>query len=186
MRMDQYRVEISTDSINRMFDNLNFENKDARKAVRAGLAHSGRIIRNEARSNLKNIVNSRSGRKLNSKNLVQFVKATVYKNSTGVRVDALPDKRSQTNRRLARQGLANKSFIVQFFEYGTAERKTKSHKRWGQGRRGIKRRGKGGYRGRIKEYKFFDKAVQLKQREAEKALQRNIINQINRIAKGKQ
>lgn len=176
-------IEVDNRKVLKLMDDLSFTKAETKRALKGGLRDSAKIIQKQARINLKNVRNEASGMTLKANNLLQFVRITVYKNAQGARVDVMDDKRKSTNKRLAKKGMDNKSFILKFFALGTDGRFTKSHTRTGYGRKGIRRKGKGGYRGRIGESQFFKMAVDSKKNEAERTLQTSIENQINKIVK---
>lgn len=176
-------IEVDKTKINRLMDELSFTKAEAKRALKGGLRESAKVIQKQARINLKSVRNQASGTTLKAQNLVQFVRIAVYKSGTGARIDIMDDKRKSTNQRLAKKGKDNKSFILKFFATGTDARFTKSHKKTGYGRRGVKRSGRGGYRGVIGKSNFFKLAVDAKQKEAEKMLSNSIIEQINKIVK---
>lgn len=179
---DNVQVIVDTDKINRMIDELRMSDRETRQAVRRGISQAAGLIQKQAKNNLSTVTNS-DGTSLDSKNLKQFVRLTVYKDTQGARVDILDDKRGSTNRRLAKKGLENKSFVLKFFELGAVDRYRKSRKiiRIG-GRKNYTRTGKGGYTGTIVASHFFTQAVSSKQGEAERVLESFIINNIQRVA----
>lgn len=181
--MNDGRVIVDVQRINLLFNSLKMSNKEAKAAVKGGLRKSAQVIQKQARMNLRGVRNEATGKTLSSKNLLQFVRITVYKQAQGARVDVMDDKRKSTNARLARKGMDNKSFILKFFAMGTEDRYTKSHQRWGHGRKGIKRSGRGGFRGRIGNSQFFRMAVDAKQKQAEAMLEDSIVEYINKIVK---
>lgn len=174
---------VDSRKINALFNELSFNKGEAKQALKGGLRKSAQIIQKQARLNLQSVRNRASGTTLNSKNLMQFVKITVYRNAKGVRIDIMDDKRASTNKRLQKSGIENKSFILKFFALGTDARYTKSHKRTGYSRRTAKRIGRGGYRGIIGESQFFRLAVEAKKEDAENMLEKAIIEQIKRVVK---
>lgn len=165
--MDEFRVIVDTDKINRLLNDLRMTDKEARQAVRRGLSQSVSLIRKKAQSNLSQ-VGSRT------KNLNKFIRVGLYKKSDGANITILPDRRRKTETRLAKKGLYNKSFLLRFFESGTDERNV-TH------RRGRKMK-KTANRGYIKASKFFSNAVSSKKAEAEKTLEEFIVKNIQKVA----
>lgn len=176
------KIVVDTAKINALMEDLSLKKGEAKSAFKKGLRQSAQIIQRQARMNLRSVVNQASGTTLNSKNLVQFIRIMVYRNAQGARVDIMDDKRKSTNLRLEKKGLENKSFILKFFALGTQDRYTKSHSKSGYGRN-TKRKGRGGYRGRIGTSQFFRRAVDSKKTEAESMLEKSIIEQINKVVK---
>ena len=181
--MNNGKIEVDTGRINELFNALKMTNKEAKAAIKGGLRRSAQVIQRQARMNLKGVTNEATGKPLNARTLLPYVRVTVYKSAQGARVDVMDDKRKSTNIRLSRKGKENKSFILKFFATGTEPRYTKSHIRTGIGRDNIKRKGKGGYRGRIGNSKFFKMAVEAKKVEAEKMLEDAIVDYISKIIK---
>lgn len=91
--------------------------------------------------------------------LAKEINIAVYRNASGARIDLL-DKRKPNS----------KQFVLKFFEGGTKERATK----------------KGANRGIINATHFFKNAVESKKGEAEKALEKNILDSIAKAVNKKQ
>lgn len=180
--MSDGRVEVDVKRVNGLLNGLKMTNKEAKAAIKGGLRKSMQIVQKQARTNLKGVKNEATGQTLDSKHLLQFVRLIVYKDAQGASVNVMDDKRKSTNTRLQKKGMENKSFTLKFFAAGTDERYTKSHTRTGQGRKGIRRKGKGGYRGRIGKSGFLKKAYDLKKREAERTLEEAIMKHIIKVA----
>lgn len=156
-----YRVTVDTERINKMLTESN--DKDAKKAIKAALRKSAGIIRKQAQQNIASAIPAtktpghRKGQSF--KPLKNEINIAVYKNASGARVDLL-DKRKKGSR----------AYLLKFFELGTTERATK--KRYN--------------RGNINASYFFKSAVEAKKGEAEKSLEQNIIDSINKVASKKQ
>lgn len=154
------QVKVDSDRINAFFNDLNLNNNERKKAVKAALRKSASIIRKQTQSNLVAVVpnaNHKSIKKgVEYKPLKNEVHLAVYRNASGVRVDLL-DKRRKGSR----------AYMLKFFENGTKER-TKGHNR-----------------GSIKATNFFNNAVNSKKAEAEKSLEQNIIDMIKKAASKK-
>lgn len=179
--MSSGRVEVDVNRINGLLNGLKMTNKEAKAAIKGGLRKSMQIVQRQARTNLKGVKNEATGKTLDSKHLLQFVRLIVYKNAQGASVNVLDDKRKSTNARLQKKGMGNKSFTLKFFAKGTDDRYTKSKKRWGFGRKGIFRKGKGGFRGRIGDSGFLSRAYEQKGKEAERMLEEEIVKYINKV-----
>lgn len=108
-----YRVIVDARQVNVLLSELNVNNKDAKKAIKAALRKSAGIIRKEAQ---KNWVASVPG----GKDLKKEINLAVYRNASGARVDLL-DRRKK----------GSKQFILKFFDSGTKERATKKKKNRG-------------------------------------------------------
>lgn len=174
--MNNEYVHVDMRRFNGMVNALKTSNSEVKKIFRTGLRKGARIIQKQAQLNMKSVVNHATGKPLKTQHLTRFVRVSVYKDAKGARVDILPDKRKSTKRKLDEFGIENRSYIVRFFATGTKDRYTKSYRRYGQGRRGITRKGKGGYRGYIRYTGFFMQAYFTKRAEAEKVLRETIIH----------
>ena len=179
--MSSGRVEVDVNRINGLFNGLKMTNKEAKAAIKGGLRKSMQVVQKQARTNLKGVKNEATGKTLDSKHLLQFVRIIVYKNAQGASVNVLDDKRKSTNARLQKKGMENKSFTLKFFAKGTEDRYTKSKVRMGFGRKGIRRKGKGGFRGKIGNSGFLRRAYEQKGKEAERILEEEIVKYINKV-----
>lgn len=179
--MSSVRVEVDVKRINGLLNGLKMTNKEAKAAIKGGLRKSMQVVQKQARMNLRSVKNEAGGGTLQSKHLLQFVRLIVYKNAQGASVNVLDDKRKSTNARLEKKGMANKSFTLKFFAKGTKDRYTKSKKRWGIGWKGIFRKGKGGYRGKIGDSGFLRRAYEQKGKDAERILEDEIVKFITRV-----
>lgn len=151
-----YRVTVDVDKINRLLTQLN--DSEAKKAIKSALRKSALIIRKGAQQNLASLLPGASEPVIKNgithKPLKNDINIAVYRNASGARIDLL-DKRKKGSR----------SYVLRFIELGTGERATK----------------KGANRGNMKAYNFFGDAVTAKKAEAEKALEQNIIDAINKV-----
>ena len=179
--MNEGKVEVDVKRINALLNGLKMTNKEAKRAIKGGLRKSMQVVQRQARMNIRGVKNEASGRTLDSRNLLQFVRLIVYKNAQGASVNVMDDKRKSTNARLQKRGMDNKSFTLKFFAKGTDDRYTKSHTRSGQGRKGIRRSGRGGFRGRIGNSGFLSRAYAAKRQEAERMLEDSIVEYINKV-----
>lgn len=179
--MNDGRIEVDVKRINALLNGLKMTNKEAKRAIKGGLRKSMQVVQRQARMNLRGVKNEATGKTLDSRNLLQFVRLIVYKDAQGASVNVMDDKRRSTNARLEKKGMANKSFTLKFFAAGTQDRYTKSHNRSGRGRKGIKRSGRGGFRGKIGNSGFLSSAYDAKKREAEKMLEDSIVEYINKV-----
>lgn len=179
--MNDGRIEVDVTRINALLNGLKMTNKEAKQAIKGGLRKSMQVVQRQARMNLRSVKNEATGKTLDSRNLLQFVRLIVYKSAQGASVNVMDDKRKSTNARLEKKGMANKSFTLKFFAAGTQDRYTKSHNRSGRGRKGIKRNGRGGFRGKIGNSGFLSRAYDAKKREAEKMLEDSIVEYINKV-----
>ena len=179
--MNNSQVVVDVQRINALLNGLKMSNKEAKRAIKGGLRKSMQVVQRQARINLRGVKNEATGKTLDSRNLLQFVRLIVYKNAQGASVNVMDDKRKSTNARLEKKGMANKSFTLKFFSAGTNDRYTKSHTRSGFGRKGIKRSGRGGFRGRIGYSGFLARAYESKKREAEQMLEDSIVEYINKV-----
>nr|DAK61238.1 MAG TPA: hypothetical protein [Caudoviricetes sp.] len=157
------QVKVDSDKINTFFNRLDLNNNERKKAIKAALRKSVLIIRKQAQTNLVNKIPATKtkgvGRNGESyKPLKNEINIAVYKNASGARVDMI-DKRKKGSR----------AFLLRFFNQGAAGRATK----------------KGYNRGSIEANFFFQDAVIAKKTEAEKSLEQNIIDMIQKAASKK-
>lgn len=161
-----YAVQVTVDSskINALFNELNLENKDRKKAIKAALRKSASIIRKQAQNNLVSAVpatQTKGERKVKGvvkvfKPLKDEIHLKVFRDANGARVD-LYDGRKKDSR----------AFLLKFFNSGTKER-TKGHNR-----------------GSINATNFFTNAVSSKRDEAANTLEQNITDMIKKVASKK-
>lgn len=104
-----YRVEVDTKKINELLTALN--DREAKKAIKAGLRKSAGIIRKQAQGNLVSAVPGAKSSRTGRKPLKNEINIAVYRNASGARVDLL-DKRRKGSR----------AYMLKFFEGGTKER----------------------------------------------------------------
>ena len=147
--MNNTQLQVDASSVYRMFDELNQKNR--KRVKRAALSESSRILINETKYNLRQIMTkngrlSTKSKKRTGKTLEQGIKRKYDKNAEGVTIHIKGD------------------FRLKWFELGTAIRRTKGHKKHGIGKE-VTRTGKGGNRGLIKAYFFFRKAKEAKEKE---------------------
>lgn len=154
------KVIVDSNRINSFFNNLDLNNDERKKAIKAALRKSVLIIRKQAQMNLVSVVpasktkgTGRNGETY--KPLKNEINIAVYKNASGARVDMI-DRRKKGSR----------AFLLKFFNQGTTERATK----------------RGFNRGIIKASSFFQNAITAKKTEAEKSLEQNIIDMIKKAA----
>ncbi|WP_455671694.1 hypothetical protein [Phocaeicola sp.] len=156
------QVKVDSDKVNAFFNALDLNNKERKKAIKAALRKSVLIIRKQAQTNLISAIPSAKTKGEHNgkvfKPLKNEINITVYKNASGARVDMI-DRRKNGSR----------AYILRFFNQGTEERATK----------------KGHNRGSIKATNFFANAVAAKKTEAEKSLEKNIIEMIQKAANKK-
>lgn len=100
-----YRVEVDVKRVNELLSRLN--DKEAKKAIKAGIRKSALIIRKQAQSNWVSACPD-------GERLAKEINIAVYRNSSGARIDLL-DKRKK----------GSKQFVLKFFDSGTQERATK-------------------------------------------------------------
>lgn len=177
--MSNARITVDNARVKALLDELSLTNKETRTAFRGGIRKAAALIQKQARQNLDGVINEASGTRLSSKNLKRWVRLTVYKSSSGARVDVMGKPRKKN---ITADDRDYKEFIIRFFAIGTKPRYTKSHTRSGHGEN-IKRTGRGGYRGRIGNSQFFAKAVDSKQKAAEQSLEQSIVDHINKVVK---
>ena len=151
-----HRVSVDVEQVNRLLTQLN--DKDAKKAIKSAIRKSALIIRKEAQnrlvSSIPNASKSVSKKGTTYKPLKNDINLAVYRDAGGARIDLL-NKRKKGAR----------SYVLRFIEFGTVERATK----------------KGANRGTMKAYNFFGDAINAKKKEAEDALQQNILDSINKV-----
>lgn len=157
------QVKVDSEQINKFFNDLNLNNNERKKAIKAALRKSVLIIRKQAQANLVSAVpaaktkgTGRNGEAF--KPLKNEINIAVYKNASGARVDMIDRRRK-----------GSRAFLLKFFNQGTAERATK----------------RGYNRGIIEASSFFQNAVTAKKTEAEKSLEQNIIDMIKKAASKK-
>lgn len=171
--MDGLRLTVDVARLNEQLNAHRMTTPEARRAIRNGLAAAGRIIRNQARANLK-VVNGKHGL-INYAPLLRFVKLKVYKDNRGVRIDIFGGSTRRQRQSMQKKGIKDLGFVVKFFELGTDYRFNKRRK----GKLLKTKR----FTGEIKASGFFSKAVKSKGQEAQDKLQEFIEKQIQRIAK---
>lgn len=178
--MDGLRLTVDVARLNEQLNAHRMTTPEARRAIRNGLAAAGRIIRNQARANLK-VVNGKHGL-INYAPLLRFVKLKVYKNGTGVRIDILGGSTRRQRASLEKKGIKDIGFVLKFFDLGTKLRYNNQRKRKVLANKRLKKKR---YTGRIEESRFFQNAVKSKGQEAQNKLQGFIEKQIERIARRK-
>ncbi|WP_291600916.1 hypothetical protein [Bacteroides sp.] len=151
-----HRVSVDVEQVNRLLTQLN--DKDAKKAIKSAIRKSALIIRKEAQNRLVSLIpnasKSVSKKGTTYKPLKNDINLAVYRDAGGARIDLL-NKRKKGAR----------AYVLRFIELGTVERATK----------------KGANRGTMKAYNFFSDAINAKKKEAENALQQNILDSINKV-----
>ncbi|OKZ14431.1 hypothetical protein [Bacteroides stercorirosoris] len=151
-----HRVSVDVEQVNRLLTQLN--DKDAKKAIKSAIRKSALIIRKEAQNRLVSLIpnanKSVTKKGTTYKPLKNDINLAVYRDAGGARIDLL-NKRKKGAR----------AYVLRFIELGTVERATK----------------KGANRGTMKAYNFFSDAVNAKKKEAEDALQQNILDSINKV-----
>ena len=151
-----HRVSVDVEQVNRLLTQLN--DKDAKIAIKSAIRKSALIIRKEAQnrlvSSIPNASKSVSKKGTTYKPLKNDINLAVYRDAGGARIDLL-NKRKKGAR----------AYVLRFIELGTVERATK----------------KGANRGTMKAYNFFSDAINAKKKEAEDALQQNILDSINKV-----
>lgn len=157
---DTIRIVVDSKRINSFFNNLDLNNDERKKAIKAALRKSVLIIRKQAQANLVSIIPAAKTKGIGRngetfKPLKNEINIAVYKNASGARVDMI-DRRKKRSR----------AFLLKFFNQGTTERATK----------------RGYNRGIINASNFFQNAVNSKKAEAEKSLEQNIIDMIKKAA----
>lgn len=170
-------VEVDARGVLRLISDLNLTEAETRKAFRGGYLKAANIIQKQAKTNLKE-VQTKSGT-LKADELTRYVRKGIYLSGRGAYITALPSTRKQA-RRLAKKGIADKSFILRFFEGGTEERWAETKRRKGVVKGVIKTKN---YRGRIDASHFFARAVMQRQKEAEGLVCKIIVERINQIVR---
>ena len=163
------RFTVDVDAINRQLEEHSMTTREARSAIRRGLAAAGGIIRKQAVQNLRN-VSGKNGR-INYRPMQRFVKFKVYKDLGGVRIDILGGITMRQSASYRKRGIRDIAYTLKFFDLGTSDRYT---------RLGINRPER--YTGRIQASYFFQNAVKARQDEAQASLEKFIVKHINRIA----
>lgn len=159
-----YSVDAS--EVLKMMKDLDFTKGEMKRALSRGLATSAALIRNETKSQLKNVA-YKNGPLRNADFLAKGISIGLWKSKKGATVGLFTKKKS-----IGYKGgkFKNPSFILRWIELGTAERKTS----------------KGYNRGEMEEKRFFQKAVAAKKQEAEASLKDNIEKAIKKIAERKE
>ena len=176
---DSARIVVDSVKVNALLNELRMSDKDTKKAVKAGLRNAANIIRKGTVENLRGVTNQ-DGSPLKTDRIKKGVRVSVFRNANGAKIELLGSR--GIGRKSKMEDMSLFDYRLRFFELGTKERRTKSHRRWGQGRKGIKRSGKPGNRGRIIASKFFNKAVNTYRTRAELSIQDAIIMNIQRVA----
>ena len=155
-------VEVDAREVNAMFAEL--EPRRRKQAFRATMSKASNILVRETRKTLGEVVaDPKAVNWWNGKKLQDGIKRSVARDAKSAKVHLLGD------------------FRLKFFEMSTKDRYTKSSSRTGTKATGIKRSGKGGYRGRIEGKYFFKKAKQSTERRIFESIETDIAYQINRI-----
>lgn len=178
--MNNSQVVVDVQRINALLNGLKMSNKEAKRAIKGGLRKSMQVVQRQARMNLRGVKNEATGKTLDSRNLLQFVRLIVYKDAQGASVNVMDDKRKSTNVRLEKKGMKNKSFTLKFFASGTEDRYTKNRKRSFVDKV-LGRNKRGGFRGKIGNSGFLSRAYDAKKREAEQMLEDSIVEYINKV-----
>lgn len=173
MAVEGIKFTVDVSRINQMIKDLSLTNREARSAIRRGLAAAGGIIRKQAVRNLRR-VSGKNGR-INYRPMQRFVKFKVYKDLGGVRIDILGGLTRKQSASYRKRGIRDIAYTLKFFDLGTSDRYNKT------GRKLSKKR----YTGRIQASHFFQNAVKAKQAEAQTSLGNLIEKYINRIASKK-
>ena len=151
-----HRVSVDVEQVNRLLTQLN--DKDAKKTIKSAIRKSALIIRKEAQNRLVSLIPNASKsvtkKGTTCKPLKNDINLVVYRDAGGARIDLL-NKRKKGAR----------AYVLRFIEFGTVERATK----------------KRANRGTMKAYNFFSDAINAKKKEAEDALQQNILDAINKV-----
>lgn len=160
--MSDISVSVDTHGVNVMFEQMSMTNKEARKAIQSAYRASGNVIKKQAQANMRSV-------QPRIQRWVPFVNVTVYKNSQGLRVDALGvyssgSKLSQSQKKTDPK---YNSYKMRFFNWGTRARKTR----------------KGYGRGAIEATNFMHNAITAKKDEAIASLNDNIMKYIDRVVK---
>lgn len=163
------RFTVDVDAINRQLEEHSMTTREARSAIRRGLAEAGRIIRKQAVQNLRGVTGKNG--QINYRPMQRFVKFKVYKDLGGVRIDILSNSTKKQAASYRKKGIKDIAFTLKFFDLGTGDRYTRTGV--GRGKR---------YTGRIQASNFFQNAVKARQDEAQASLEKFIVKHINRIA----
>lgn len=155
---DTVKVNVDTDSINKLLDDLKMSNKEARQSIRYGLRKSVTPIQKTARRNL--------GAAINAKSIKKLVRIRISRRSDMAIVDI--------TKKVERPGNKKPQALLIFFERGTKK------KRYAQFRDGQKLKTPA-YRGSIAATSFFSRAVEAHKGEAEKTLEQIIIDHIKKV-----
>lgn len=159
--MSDVQLNVDTASVNQMFDRLKMTNKEARSAVQRAYRASGNIIKKQAQSNMRHVLPR-------IQKWIPYVNVTVYRNSQGLRVDALGVYSSGKGLTEAqkKKDARYTSYKMRFFNWGTmTHRKTK----------------KGYNRGLIASTRFMSNAIVSKTKEAVASLESNLFKYINKV-----
>ncbi|WP_308768904.1 hypothetical protein [uncultured Bacteroides sp.] len=170
MAVEGIKFTVDVSRINQMIKDLSLTNREARSAIRRGLAAAGGIIRKQAVQNLRS-VSGKNGR-INYQPMQRFVKFKVYKDLGGVRIDILGGLTRKQSASYRKRGIKDIAYTLKFFDLGTGERYNKTSRKLSKKR----------YTGRIQASNFFQNAVKSKQTEAQTSLNSLIEKYINRIA----
>lgn len=160
LNLGSVKIIVDSSKINALFDELNLDNKDRKKAIKAALRKSASIIRKQAQNNLVSAVPGARTEGI-GKNGIRYkplkneINIAVYRNASGARIDLL-DRRKPNSR----------AYLLKFFNSGTDIRTTKRRRN----------------RGEINATNFFTNTVSSKRDEAANILEQNIIDMINKIA----
>lgn len=158
--MSDVSVSVDVHGVNLMFEQLSMSNREARKAVQQGYRASGNIIKKQAQANMRAATP-------NIKKWAPYVNVTVYRDSQGLRVDALgvytSGKGMSADQK--RHDAKYTSYKMRFFNWGASSRKTR----------------KGYNRGSIAATSFMHDAIVAKKDEAVASLSENIFKFINRV-----
>lgn len=152
---------LGTEEAVALFNELSTANQQ--KVIRAGFRKSGKIILDEARSNLEG-------------NKKKTIKRRVEKS---FRMEDMKDAKEED---LIGVQVGNTSYIARWLEYGTKERSTKGKRRFN---RGFK---KGQFHGttihstgKMPAYHFLEKATETKGEEAANSIYSNIKDSFDRL-----
>lgn len=160
--MSDISVSVDTHGVNVMFEQMSMTNKEARKAIQSAYRASGNVIKKQAQANMRSV-------QPRIQRWVPFVNVTVYKNSQGLRVDALGvyTSGSKLSKDQKKTDPKYNSYKMRFFNWGTKARKTR----------------KGYNRGAIEATNFMHNAITAKKDEAIASLNDNIMKYIDRVVK---
>lgn len=158
-------VEVDTEAVLQMFGEL--DKKHRRRVFRNTMNEGGRKLVNATKRNLRNVqtasgkLNTKSKNKWNGKTLEQGVKYRTNRDNTSVTVNILND------------------FRLKFFEMGTSDRYAGARYRGGKYRqqRGTRK----AFRGRIREYRFFEQAIKEEAPKISKSFQETAVKHVNRV-----